>query len=80
MVAALCLSAATPFAQRGKQQGRPADTQRPQQGALKVGDLAPDFTLAPRDGGVPAGVIPDIPSRSSSAPSPDRRSGPRSGP
>ena len=26
---------------------------RPQQGALRPGDLAPDFTLAPRDSGPP---------------------------
>ena len=26
---------------------------RPQQGALRPGDLAPDFTLAPRDSGSP---------------------------
>jgi hypothetical protein len=56
MVAALCLSAATLVAQRGKQQSRPADAQRPQQGVLKVGDLAPDFTLAPRDGGAPVSL------------------------
>lgn len=53
--------AAAPEAQRAarqaqKQQVRADGVLQPQQGALKVGDLAPDFTLAPQTAGAPVSL------------------------
>jgi hypothetical protein len=58
-----CAAAATLLAdQRGRQTRPPAAQQAPRQGDLKPADLAPDFTLEPRDGG-PAVTLSSFRSR-----------------
>jgi len=52
VLAAVVLVVASPSAQRGQARQAPqaAGGLRPQQGSLRVGDLAPEFSLASPDG------------------------------